>query len=112
MKMEPKKSALKVSIKFGPKEKMNMKEAPMDDAPEDVGLGDTPEEEAAESPEYEKYELEEAVRVLTQAAEIQHDAKLMKAIQPLLEKKSKAVKSLDDLRAVAKEKLGTDRVEA
>lgn len=69
-----------------------------------MGMVDSPKEEAGESKKFEKYELENAVRTLHEAEEIKQDAELMKAIQPMLDKKSKAIRSLDDLRAVAKEK--------
>lgn len=96
--MKTPKSGVKVKIQFAEK-------PPTEDMPDDVGLGDTPEEEAGETKEFEKYELENAVDTLHKAEEIKQNPALMKAIGPLLDKKSKAVKSLDDLRAVAKEKL-------
>lgn len=53
-----------------------------------------------------KHELESAVRTLQEACEIKKDEKLMEALQPLLKKK---IKSLEELRAVAKEKMyGSD----
>lgn len=55
--------------------------------------------------EYDKYELEDAVRTLERAAEIRADAKLMKALGPFLDKKIKAIKSLDELRGVARGKI-------
>lgn len=98
------KSALKISIK--PMTETAAKKEMDTMADDDVGTGDSPAEEKAETPEFEKYELDNAVRVLHEAAEIKQDAALMKAIAPMLEKKKKAINSLDDLKAVAKEKTG------
>lgn len=67
-----------------------------------------PAEEATESKEFEQHELDDAVSTLQKAMEIKHNAALMKAISPLLDRKKKAIKSLDDLRAVAQEKMGED----
>lgn len=53
---------------------------------------------------YEKYELEHKCSVLLEAEEIKSDAKLMAALKPYLEKKSKAINSLAKLRQVAKAK--------
>lgn len=47
---------------------------------------------------FEKYELEEAVKALAKAEEIKADTKLMKAIQPELEKKYKAYMGLEEMR--------------
>lgn len=89
------KSALNVSMK---KEEPAYKKAKQIE--EDIA------EEAADDPnvsnQYDKYECENAVRTLHEAEEIKQNAALMKAIEPMLEKKSKAIKSLDDLRSVAK----------
>lgn len=104
-----KTSALKISIKpmdEGDAEKEMKKATPqkaINDMPAPVSEDSS--EEETESPEFEKYELEDAVRTLTQAAEIKHNAPLMKAIGPMLDKKKKAINSLDDLRAVAKDKM-------
>jgi len=104
------KSALSISMKPMEKkessmlEKMTKKAMPADEASSE-------EEEAAEAKAYEKFELDEAVATLHKAAEIKQDADLMKAIGPMLERKKKAINSIDDLRAVAKEKAGSDRVE-
>lgn len=57
---------------------------------------------------YDSYELESAVRTLLEAEEIKADRKLMEAIQPLLTKKTKAIKSIADLRSIAKEKRGEE----
>lgn len=95
------KGGLKVRIQFA--EKPTDEEMPMEE-------GD-PAEEAAEPKEFEKFELEQAVRTLHEAEEIKQNASLMKAIGPMLDKKSKAIKSLDDLRALAKSKLGSNRIE-
>ena len=57
--------------------------------------------------EYEDHELEAAVETLLKAEKIKKDEKLMKAIKPLIDEKSKAVKkigSLKELRQVIKEK--------
>lgn len=60
------------------------------------------EPDAKDEPEFDKYELEDAVRTLERAAEIRQDAKLMAALGPHLDKKVAAIKSLDDMRAAAK----------
>ena len=49
------------------------------------------------------YELKSKAQTLMDAAEIQADAELMKKLKPYLDKKSKAIKSLDDLRKRASE---------
>lgn len=59
-------------------------------------VDDSAEEEGEK--EYDKYELESACCTLERAAEIQADPKMMAALKPYLEKKIKAVKSLQDLR--------------
>lgn len=69
---------------------------------EHVGKEGGPDEEAAETPEFEKYELDHAVETLQKAAEIRQNPKLMKAIKPHLDRKIKAVKSMADLRQRAK----------
>lgn len=55
-----------------------------------------------EKPEMDEYELSCKVRTLIEAEEIKQDAELMAKLKPMLEKKAKAVKSLADLRALAK----------
>ncbi len=85
------KSGVKIKVQFAEKPVDSMEEG-------------SPAEETAEPKEFEKYELEQAVRTLHEAEEIKQNAALMKAIEPMLETKSKAIKSLDDLRAVAKAK--------
>lgn len=47
---------------------------------------------------YDDWELEDAARTLTQAEEIKADPHKMKALQPHLEKKAKAYKSLAQLK--------------
>lgn len=100
------KSALKISIK-----KMPASEAAkaMEEETTEEGAGHNAEEE---SMEHDKMECEDAVATLMKAAEIKHNASLMKAIQPMLDKKKKAITSLDDLKAVAKEKTGGNRIES
>lgn len=51
--------------------------------------------------DYEEWELECKARTLMEAAEIKQDEKLMAALQPYLEKKVNAIKSISDLRKVA-----------
>lgn len=53
---------------------------------------------------YDRWELEDACRTLERAAEIQADTKLMAALKPHLEKKINAIKSLEDLRSLARTK--------
>ena len=53
---------------------------------------------------YDEYELEECVKILEKAAAIRADEEKMKALQPYIEKKVKAIKSLADLRDVARKK--------
>lgn len=62
------------------------------------------EEAEQKEKKYEEWELDDACRTLERAAEIQQDSKLMQALQPHLEKKMKAIKSLADLRSLAKKK--------
>ena len=99
------KSALKISIK----------KMPMEKAMKDMDLADeSPAEDMAEGgekKEYDEYMCKDAVETLQKAEEIKSDAGLMKAIQPMLHKKVKAIKSLDDLRTLAKEKGISDRVD-
>jgi hypothetical protein len=51
----------------------------------------------------DKWEVENALETLLKAKEIEHNPKLMAALAPLLKKKRKAIESLDDLRARARE---------
>jgi hypothetical protein len=97
------KSALKINIKKEAKKEMAK--------PAEVAAEATPMEEPGESKEFEKYELEDAVNTLQKAMEIKHNEALMKAIEPMLERKKKAITSIDDLRAVAKEKGVVTRME-
>ena len=63
------------------------------------------EEEGEESGKsFDKYEIEGWARTLIEAEEIKSDPKKMKAVNPLLEKKSKAINSIDQLRKLAVEK--------
>jgi hypothetical protein len=57
---------------------------------------------------YDDWFLKNCAEKLLEAEEIKQDAKLMKALKPLLEKKSKAVKSLDDLRQAARNSIDND----
>lgn len=52
---------------------------------------------------YDKYELESCLRTLEEAEAIKADKKKMAALQPLLKKKVKVIKSLADLKALALE---------
>ena len=61
--------------------------------------------------EYDKYELESACDTLTRAEEIKADKKLMKALGPYLEKKKKAITSIEELRGVARKKILEDKSE-
>lgn len=90
-----------MSYKKEEKAKPAMKEMPEADA----------HEMAEEKGEFDKYELECAVDTLQKAMEIKNNAALMKALEPMLEKKKKAINSIDDLRAVAKEKGITNRMD-
>lgn len=53
--------------------------------------------------ECDEYEVDEAVRTLIKAEEIKQDKKLMAACVAQLDKKKKAINSIDGLRAKAKE---------
>jgi hypothetical protein len=55
-----------------------------------------------------QYELKDMVETLQKAAEIQSDSKLMDLLQPMLDKKVKAVRSLADLRKLARGKPSKD----
>lgn len=71
-------------------------------------LEGSPAEEASESPEYEKHELDRHMNTMIDAEKIKGDAKLMKHLAPHMEKHKAAVHkitSLTDLRAVAKKKI-------
>jgi len=61
--------------------------------------------------EYEEYELEECAKTLLDAEKIKADPKKMAALKPHLQKLAKAtegIKSLADLREVAKKKMATE----
>lgn len=60
--------------------------------------GDGPDAENAADKKYDDWELEDHARTLTKAEEIKSDPHLMKALQPHLEKKAKAYKSLSELK--------------
>jgi hypothetical protein len=66
--------------------------------------GIVPANKVADDGDYEEHELKEACDVLARAEEIKANSKLMKAVQPLLEKKAKAYMSLSDLRDLAGKK--------
>jgi hypothetical protein len=59
-------------------------------------------EENNKNGKYDEWFLEDAARTLLRAEEIKTDKKLMKALQPHLNKKAKAYKSLADLREARK----------
>ena len=67
--------------------------------------GIVPANKVADDGDYDKYEIEDAVKTLARAEEIKADAKLMKALRPELEKKAKAYYSLSELRDLAKSKM-------
>lgn len=66
--------------------------------------GIVPANKVANDGDYDEYELKEACETLAKAEEIKANPKLMKALQPLLEKKQKAYASLSDLREMAGKK--------
>lgn len=103
------KSALKISIKKEPMAMAKKEMKMMDDSTEESA----PEEGTADDAdkEFEQYELEDACHTLQKAMEIKHNPALMAAIAPMLDKKKKAINSIDDLRKVAKDKAGSDRIE-
>ena len=103
------KSALKISIKKEPMATAKKEMKMMDDSAEESA----PEEGTADDAdkEFEQYELEDACNTLQKAMEIKHNPALMAAIQPMLDKKKKAINSIDDLRKVAKEKVGSNRID-
>lgn len=72
----------------------------------------SPEEEAGESPDYEQHEVDNAADTIMKAHEHMANPKMMKQVNPILDRKKKAITSLDDLRAIAKTKTGSDRMEA
>ncbi len=61
-------------------------------------------EKETKDKEYDEWKLRDACDTLLRAEEIKADPKLMKALQPYLDKKVKAYKSVADIRAVAKRK--------
>lgn len=88
--------------------------SPDDPRPRDIARNSDPTLEvgekmpanvAAKYKEYSKYELEDAMRSLLAAEEIKADPTLMKALQDLLDKKITSIKSLEELRTVAKNKI-------
>ena len=103
------KSALKISIKKMPMEAAKKDMKMMDDASEESAPEEGTSEDADK--EFEQYELEDACHTLQKAMEIKHNPALMAAIQPMLDKKKKAINSIDDLRKIAKDKAGSDRIE-
>lgn len=107
-----KKSFLSVAISMGKPAKTlsEMDNPKVEDAP--GGMADAAAEPAAESKAYDEFELKDKARTLQDAEEIKADPELMKALQPYLSKKASAlegmkshIKSMDDLKAVAKEKV-------
>lgn len=70
-----------------------------------IEMGKDSEDQGEDSPKaYDKYELECKLRTLMEAEEIKADKELMAQLKPLMEKKVKAIKSLAELRQVAKSK--------
>lgn len=63
-----------------------------------VENGIVPSKDVAKDGDYEEYELKEAVDCLARAEEIKKDDRLMKAIQPLLDKRARAYMTLSELR--------------
>ena len=82
------------------------------DPEETAGMEEGKAHEQAESKEYEKYEIEDAVNTLIKAEEIKADADLYKCCQDHMSKKSghistamgKKPGSLDELKSIAKKK--------
>jgi hypothetical protein len=70
---------------------------------------DSKDSEDGEYGPFEKWEIESAVRTLLEAEEIKADPEKMKYVKMCMEEKygavKKAINSLSDLKAVAKEKL-------
>lgn len=66
--------------------------------------GVVPADKLANDGDFDEYELKEACETLAKAEEIKANPKLMKALQPLLEKKQKAYSSLAELRQLAGQK--------
>lgn len=69
-----------------------------------IEMGKDSEDSKEEGKSYDKYELECKLRTLLDAEEIKADKELMAQLKPLMEKKVKAIKSLAELRQVAKSK--------
>jgi len=69
-----------------------------------VENGIVPANKVANDGDYDEYELKEACETLAKAEEIKANPKMMKALQPMLEKKAKAYMSLSDLRDLAGQK--------
>jgi hypothetical protein len=57
---------------------------------------------------YDDWFLKQCVSTLTESEEIKGDKKLMKALQPLLNKKAKAITSLADVRSAAADAVEQD----
>lgn len=53
----------------------------------------------------DKYEVEDALRTLMRACEVQDNPKLMAEVRKLASKQKKAISSIAELKAVASEKL-------
>lgn len=51
-----------------------------------------------------KWEIEGWARTIIEAEEIKGDSEKMKLVQPFLDKKVKAIRSIDDLRKLANKK--------
>ena len=99
------KSALNVAIKFDKKTPKSASEGPKAKMAEKMEGEPSPDPDK----EFEEHELDGAMHTLSQAEEIKRDNAKMKALHPHIEKK---IKSLADLRKVAKQKLGSTRIEA
>jgi hypothetical protein len=57
---------------------------------------------------YDEWEIRNAVDTLIRAEEIKANKKLVALAQKELDKRKKAINSIDDLRAIAKDKLNQD----
>lgn len=62
--------------------------------------GIVPADKVAKDADFDEYELKEACETLAKAEEIKANDRLMRALQPMLEKKQKAYASLSDLRGL------------
>jgi len=56
----------------------------------------------------DKWEIDSWKKTIIEAEEIKADPEKMKHVMPLLQKTVKAIKNIEDLRSVAKEKMSQD----